>query len=1316
MSQPILFRTLPQVAIGAVFISLAATAEAVTYYKANNTTSLTNLGSWWLDATGTTAATDAPINTTSPSAVCIWNNLVTTANTINVANVGIQTIQILDPGGLVTLASVGAAQTMTVGSGGGIDMTAATQDLTIDNVFYRASTANANVAVKVKTGRTLTFGSTATFNVRNNSGGVTYNFNNDGVSTGTIKIAGNFQPTNIVLGGGVLELNSPGGSTGRIGTPSTTINAGKLVISNTSGSATGGGTVAINNTATLAGNGLMTSVVSVASGGTVIPGEGVVGSITAGGLNLAAGSTIKWEAVDTTTSDLITVSNADGLVINGGTVELYNVGTNTPFTGTGTYNLFAFNGTIGGAGISSLAVAESSKISGQTYTFGVSGNFITLTIEVGSRPQSFWNINNSGTWATPANWTSNGVPNAVSAIANLGGAQGTPITQPRTVTLGAAATVGVLRFNSAQSFTVAGASTLTFDDGIAGATLQVVSGSHTISAPLGLTDNGLTASVENAASTLTLGGQIDGSGGLAKSGAGTLIIAADAYHAGTTTVGGGTLQVGNGGASGSINGPIANSSALRFNRSDDVTLNYATSGTGSVTYAGTGKSTLNAASTYSGPTTISAGTVEIADGLALQNSTLTHSTTGGNLTVSEFLTSVTLGGLTGDRSFPLTNTIGDPVSLTVGQNNASTSYPASTAGTGAAFTKAGTGTFTLTGTHTFNAAATINAGVLALDTGSSFTAGSLTTTAAGAKLRVNGGSFHATGTGSLVNASAGLELVAGSVAIDGAVSNPANVASGAFFINASGGTLNAGSMSISRGALNLGTTEPAAGSTTAGLYVHGAAATITNTLLIGNNANSSVSARVDSGSLTVNGATTVAINSPDRWSILDIGGGTFTSTDVNPAGGVLLGGNAAGQVVMHVHGTGTVAKAERFQFGQAALGGTSILRLAGGELYVGSGGMNLGSTGPITAQLKLEGGTLGALANSTSNVPVNLNGPAVVTGSGPANEPRVITLTGPATGTGSLTKTGAGTVIFSSATSNFSGPTTVSAGTLGFGGQTSGLVTVNSGTTFAPQGLLSANAGAAINGALSLTYDSSSSPRVPRITSSSGPITLGATSTLAFSGSGTLTGSTHVILKSLSGGVTGTFASVTGLPSGFTLNYAYDDDGNGATPPVVAIINPAAVTPFESWIQTYVGGGSVPANQAGATDDPDRDGLDNITEFAFDGDPGDGKNNGRIYGLAQDGGDVDTQKQLLLTVAVRTGTSFTAGTPATGSNPDVGYTIEGSTGLTTFATGVSVESTPVAPPNPPALHSGWEWKTFSLDGSNGLTGKGFLRAKASAAP
>ncbi|MCW1921683.1 hypothetical protein OKA05_03905 [Luteolibacter arcticus] len=449
MSHPFLFRAIPQVAIGAAFVSLAATAEAISYYKANLTSppNLNSSGAWTDLAGG--AVTTAPANNSgSDPDIWHWDNRVTAVTAASIVSMGgdvrLNTIKILDPGGAVTID--GVTRTMSISNNGGIDMSAATQDLTIGNLptgtnsGFRILGSNFNIAINVAAGRTFTLNSKLAVN--GGSGGVTVTF----AGAGTSIFNDQFQASNLVLSAGEVRLNSLTGST-RNGTNTTTVNGGRLVINNTtSGSATGSGAVNVNNTGTLTGQGSMAGVVTVASGGTLIPRDGAIGSLTTGGLSLAAGSTIKWEGIDTTQADLITVNNTDGLVINGGTVELYNSGTTTPFTGTGVYKLFAFNsaGTIGGSGVSSLAVAESTKIAGQTYTFGVAAGFVTLTIEVGSRPQSFWNQDISGTWATPANWTSNGVPNAISAIANLGGAEGTPITQPRTVTLGAPATVGVL--------------------------------------------------------------------------------------------------------------------------------------------------------------------------------------------------------------------------------------------------------------------------------------------------------------------------------------------------------------------------------------------------------------------------------------------------------------------------------------------------------------------------------------------------------------------------------------------------------------------------------------------------------------------------------------------------------------------------------------------------------------------------------------------------------------------------------------------------------------------------------------------------------
>ncbi|XHR29473.1 MAG: autotransporter-associated beta strand repeat-containing protein [Chthoniobacteraceae bacterium] len=97
--------------------------------------------------------------------------------------------------------------------------------------------------------------------------------------------------------------------------------------------------------------------------------------------------------------------------------------------------------------------------------------------------------------------------------------------------------------------------------------------------------------------------------GLLKDGAGTLILSANNTYSGGTVISEGTLQVGNGGASGSLStGAVSNNGALVFKRSDaaPVVANVI-SGTGTLTQAGTGTTTLTGANTYTGNTVVNSG-------------------------------------------------------------------------------------------------------------------------------------------------------------------------------------------------------------------------------------------------------------------------------------------------------------------------------------------------------------------------------------------------------------------------------------------------------------------------------------------------------------------------------------------------------------------------------------------------------------------------------------------------------------------------------------------------------------------------------------
>jgi hypothetical protein len=176
--------------------------------------------------------------------------------------------------------------------------------------------------------------------------------------------------------------------------------------------------------------------------------------------------------------------------------------------------------------------------------------------------------------------------------------------------------------------------------------------------------------------------------------------------------------------------------------------------------------------------------------------------------------------------------------------------------------------------------------------------------------------------------------------------------------------------------------------------------------------------------------------------------------------------------------------------------------------------------------------------------------------------------------------------------------------------------------------------------------------------------------------------------------------------------------GSGAENETARITGPGLLvvgdpsTPFEDWALANGLDGTL-GKENGKNDDPDGDGATNLAEFAFDGDPLDGSDNAKVFVFTAESSDLDTDDDLILTVAVRKDAPAFEGTPSPSSTVEgVTYTIEGSLDLDTFTQG----ATPVDPitTDLPTTGADYEYRSFKLVGSEGLSGAGFLRAKVTA--
>ena len=152
---------------------------------------------------------------------------------------------------------------------------------------------------------------------------------------------------------------------------------------------------------------------------------------------------------------------------------------------------------------------------------------------------------------------------------------------------------------------------------------------------------------------------------------------------------------------------------------------------GSLVKVGTGTLTLSGTSSYTGATTVNAGTLRAGALNAFSPTSAFTVASGGTLDLNGF--NQTVGSIAGAGSFLL-----GANELTVGGNNLSTDVSGVIAGIGGSLVKVGTGTLTLSGTSTYTGATTVNAGTLRAGALNTFSPTSAFTVASGGTLDLNG--------------------------------------------------------------------------------------------------------------------------------------------------------------------------------------------------------------------------------------------------------------------------------------------------------------------------------------------------------------------------------------------------------------------------------------------------------------------------------------------------------------------------------------------------------------------------------------------------